>query len=79
MPIILLRKCNFELYMTATEMGAGAEKASMCSLWQKVIKNRYGLYILIFLQTQMNNIYVQPHHYYDNEETTYSISAYKIL
>ena len=47
---ILLRKCNLELYMAATEVTevtergvGGTEKASLCSLWQKVTKNRYGL------------------------------------
>ncbi len=44
---ILLRKCNLELYMTATEVTAmevgGTKKASLCSLWQKVTKDRYDL------------------------------------
>ncbi len=51
--VIPFRKCNLELYATATEVTEctegeleDTEKASLwplCSLWQKVTKNRYCL------------------------------------
>jgi hypothetical protein len=52
MVMILLRKYNFELYMTATELTESTERGVWGgksisvfsgSLWQKVTKNRYSL------------------------------------